>query len=43
VSDQRPPIYDERNRFFWMAVRRLLLAILADLERWYGFNANEKK
>ncbi|MFQ5410200.1 MAG: hypothetical protein ACE5FI_17455 [Anaerolineales bacterium] len=32
----RPPIFDERNRDFWLLIRRLLLSLVKEIERQYG-------
>jgi hypothetical protein len=39
---ERPPIFDERNRAVWDAVRRLLIFILKELDRWYGWQTFNK-
>lgn len=36
--ENRPPIFDERNRRVWEAVRRLMLVLLKEMDRWYGWN-----
>lgn len=39
MSDQnRPPLFDERNRIFWQAARRFLIWLLRELDKWYGWN-----
>lgn len=34
---ERPPIFDERNRPFWDQIRRLLIWLLKQLDQWYGW------
>jgi hypothetical protein len=38
----RPPIFDEGNRAFWDAMRRLLIWVLRELDKWYGWKTFEK-
>jgi hypothetical protein len=38
---ERPPIFDERNRAVWDAVRRLMIYILKELDKWYGWKTFE--
>ena len=33
----RPPIFDERNRELWEMVRKLLIYVLRQLDKWYGW------
>lgn len=35
TNDERPPIFDERNRSWWLLVRRALLMVVREIERWY--------
>ena len=37
MAEDRPPIFDERNRPFWELVRRLLIAVLRELDKYYGW------
>ena len=41
-KEERPPIFDERNRKIWEAVRRLLIYLLRELDTWYGWNTFER-
>jgi len=41
-ESSRPPIFDERNRPVWDAVRRLMIYILRELDRWYGWSTIHK-
>ena len=44
MTDQdRPPIFDERNRAVWDQVRRLLIWLLRQLDHWYGWKTFENK
>lgn len=42
-AEERPPIFDERNRPVWDQVRRLLIWILRQLDHWYGWRTFENK
>jgi hypothetical protein len=37
-NPKRPIFFDDSNREFWMIIRRLLIYILHELDKWYGFN-----
>lgn len=37
---ERPTIFDERNRPFWDALRRFLIWLLRELDKWYGWNTD---
>lgn len=37
ADTDRPPIFAEGNRIFWDAARRFMIAILRQLDRWYGW------
>ena len=44
MTDQdRPPIFDERNRAVWDQVRRLLIWLLRQLDHLYGWKTFENK
>lgn len=36
----RPTIFDERNRAFWEALRRFLIWLLRELDKWYGWSTD---
>lgn len=36
-DDSRPPIFDEKNKVFWDALRRFLIWLLKELDKWYGW------
>lgn len=40
TEPSRPPIFDERNRPFWDALRRFLIWLLRELDKWYGWNTD---
>lgn len=42
IDPNRPPIFDERNRHVWEAVRRLMLVLLKEMDRWYGWDTFKK-
>jgi hypothetical protein len=33
----RPPIFCEENRVFWELLRRAVIALLRELDKWYGW------
>lgn len=37
VETEAPPIFCEGNRPFWVIIRRLLIAMLKELDRAYGW------
>ncbi len=41
VSTETPPIFCEGNRPFWTIVRRLLIVMLKELDRAYGWQTFE--
>lgn len=38
VQEERPPIFDERNRRVWEVARRVMIYLLKELDKWYGWN-----
>lgn len=36
---ERPAIFHESNRAVWDAVRRLMIFILRELDKWYGWQS----
>ena len=41
-TNNRPPIFDERNRAVWEAARRFLIYLLRELDKWYGWKTDPK-
>lgn len=35
IDDNRPVLFAESNRSFWLVVRRLLAYLLHEIDRWY--------
>lgn len=40
MSDERPAIFHESNRPFWDALRRFLIWLLRELDKWYGWKTD---
>jgi hypothetical protein len=42
-GELRPSIFDEGNRAVWDQVRRLLIWLLKQLDKWYGWRTFDGK
>jgi hypothetical protein len=41
-QNNRPIIFEESNREIWSVIRRLLIYILHELDKWYGYKTFRK-
>jgi len=43
MDKERPIIYAENNRLFWDIVRRFIIMLLKQLDKWYGWSTIARK